>query len=91
MHGEMFVADDGLVMMGQLAPQSPNPKRLGHHTQNVYVRVEEIDRHYERAVLAGAAILEKPTDQPYGERRYGVEDPEGHRWYFAQSIAGAGS
>jgi hypothetical protein len=44
---------------------------------------------FERAVYAGAVVLEKPTDQPYGDRRYGVEDPEGHRWYFAQAITHA--
>lgn len=42
--------------------------------------------HFERAVQAGAVVLEKPADQPYGHRRYGVEDPEGHRWFFAQPI-----
>ena len=48
--------------------------------------MEDIDKHFERAVEAGAVVLEKPADQPYGERRYGVEDPEGHGWYFAQPI-----
>ena len=28
-----------------------------------------------------------PTDFPYGERQYSVEDPGGHRWTFSQSIA----
>ena len=31
-------------------------------------------------------ILEEPTDTPYGHRRYGAVDPEGHQWYFAQDI-----
>jgi PhnB protein len=88
MHADMKVGDDGVIMMGQMGPQYRNPKRLGQHTQNVYVRVEELDKHFERAVKAGATVLDKPTNQPYGDRRYGVEDPEGHRWYFAQSISG---
>lgn len=88
-HAEMQVGDDGAIMMGQLGPQYRNPKHLGQHTQNVYVRVEELDKHFERAVKVGATVLEKPNDRPYGERRYGVEDPEGHRWYFAQNISGA--
>jgi PhnB protein len=89
MHAEMQVGDDGVIMMGQLGPHYLNPKHLGQHTHNVYVRVEELDKHFERAVKAGATVLEKPTNRPYGDRRYGVEDPEGHRWYFAQSISGA--
>lgn len=87
-HAEMKVGDDGFILMGQMGSQYRNPKQLGQHTQNVYVRVEELDKHFERAVRAGATVLDKPTNQPYGDRRYGVADPEGHRWYFAQSISG---
>ncbi len=88
MHAEMTVGDDGVIMMGRMGPPYRNPKRLGQHTQNLYVRVERIDEHFERAVKAGAVVIDKPTDQPYGDRRYAVEDPEGHRWYFAESIVG---
>jgi uncharacterized glyoxalase superfamily protein PhnB len=85
-HAEMQVGDDGVIMMGYPGPQYRNPKRQGQATQNLYVRVDSLDAHFERAVKAGAIVLEKPTDQPYGDRRYGVEDPEGHRWYFAETI-----
>jgi PhnB protein len=88
-HAEMQVGDDGVIMMGYPGPQYRNPKRQGQPTQNLYVRVESLDSHFDRAVKAGAIVLEKPTDQPYGDRRYGVEDPEGHRWYFAEEISRA--
>ncbi len=84
-HAEMTLGDDGLVMMGCPAPQNRVPKRLAQ----LYVRIEDLDAHFERAVAAGAAVLERPADQPYGDRRYAVEDPYGHRWYFAQSISRA--
>ena len=35
---------------------------------------------------AGAAIHAEPEDQVYGDRRYDAEDPEGHRWSFAQLL-----
>lgn len=38
----------------------------------------------ERARAAGAQIIEPPTDQPYGGRRFGASDPEGHQWWFSQ-------
>jgi PhnB protein len=85
-HAEMTLGEDGLILLGWPGPQYRNPKRLGQATQNLYVRVEDLDKHFERAVQAGAVVLEKPEDQPYGDRRYGVEDPEGHRWYFAQAV-----
>ncbi|HEY1899491.1 MAG TPA: VOC family protein [Steroidobacteraceae bacterium] len=86
-HAEMQVGDDGIILMGHPGPQYRNPKRTGHATQNLYVRVDQLDKHFERALQAGAVVLERPTDQPYGDRRYGVEDPEGHQWYFAEAIS----
>jgi hypothetical protein len=35
---------------------------------------------------AGAAILQEPTDQFYGDRSYRVRDPEGHIWSLAQAV-----
>jgi uncharacterized glyoxalase superfamily protein PhnB len=42
---------------------------------------------FERAKAAGAQIIESPTDQPYGGRRFGASDPEGHQWWVAQQVA----
>jgi uncharacterized glyoxalase superfamily protein PhnB len=84
-HAEMEL-DGGLVMMGHPGPEYRNPKHLGHSTQSLYVIVDDVDRHFERARSAGAQILEAPADQFYGDRRYGAEDPEGHQWYFAQHV-----
>ena len=84
-HAEMRLAD-GVIMMGCPGPEYQNPKRLGHVTQNLYVYVDDVDAHFERARKAGAKILEEPKDQFYGDRRYGAVDPEGHHWYFAQHV-----
>ena len=84
-HAEMRLAD-GVIMMGCPGPEYQNPKRLGHVTQNLYVYVDDVDAHFERAKKAGARILEEPKDQFYGDRRYGAVDPEGHQWYFAQHV-----
>ena len=54
---------------------------------SVLVRVEDADRHYDRAVQHGAVILRPPTDYPYGERQYTAQDPGGHVWTFSQTIA----
>jgi uncharacterized glyoxalase superfamily protein PhnB len=75
---------DGIIMMGYPGPKYKNPKRLGQTTQCLYVNVENVDKHFERKT--GAKILEEPADTEYGHRRYGIEDPEGHEWYFAQEL-----
>ncbi len=84
-HAAMQFGDD-LIMMGRPPSGYRNPKRLGQATQSLYINVEDVDKHFERARKAGANILEEPADTEYGHRRYGVTDPEGHEWYFAQEI-----
>jgi uncharacterized glyoxalase superfamily protein PhnB len=56
-------------------------------TAHVLVRVADADAHHERAQNAGATILSRPEDFPYGERQYNAEDPAGHVWTFSESIA----
>ena len=85
-HAEVELTADSVIMLGNPGPDYQNPKRLGHSTQFQYIYVDEIDKHYERAKGAGAKIIEAPTDQVYGDRRYAAEDPEGHQWWFAQHI-----
>ena len=82
-HADMAVSDS-IIMMGHPGPGYKNPKRLGHVTQAIYVYVDGVDQHFERAKAAGAKVLQEPKDQFYGDRTYGVEDPEGHHWYFAE-------
>lgn len=84
-HAAMKLGDD-VIMMGYPGPKYKNPKRLGQATQSLYVNVEDVDNHFQRARKAGAKILEEPKDTFYGARRYGAEDPEGHQWYFAHEI-----
>jgi PhnB protein len=84
-HAAMKLGDD-VIMMGYPGPKYKNPKRLGHATQSLYINVDDVDQHFERARKAGATILEEPQNTFYGHRRYGAEDPEGHQWYFAQEI-----
>ncbi|HEX9385710.1 MAG TPA: VOC family protein, partial [Anaerolineales bacterium] len=51
------------------------------------VHIDHVDLHYERAKQSGARIIRPPTDYPFGERQYTVEDIGGHRWTFSQTIA----
>jgi uncharacterized glyoxalase superfamily protein PhnB len=84
-HAEVVIGEDGVVMLGQ-PPNTRNPKSLGGKTQSIYVYVDDVDAHFERAKAAGAKIVREPEDQFYGDRNYGVEDPEGHEWYFGTHV-----
>ncbi len=59
-----------------------SPRELGAVTQSVYICIEEVDAHFAGAVTAGAEIVRRPKDMPYGSREYSVRDPEGNLWHF---------
>lgn len=77
---------DHVIMMGCPGNDYRNPRRLEQATQMLYIDTNNVDKRFERAKKAGAKVLEEPTDTFYGARRFGVADPEGHQWYFAQEI-----
>jgi len=62
-------------------------ERKGPGASYVLVHVDDVRRHYEHAQEVGARIISPPTDYPFGERQYTVEDIGGHRWTFSQSLA----
>lgn len=87
MHVELEVGADGArLYLGAPGGDFRGPATVGR-TSLVYVLVDDIDRHYERAKAAGATIGEELTDLPYGDRRYGCKDPQGHEWTFAAPVA----
>jgi len=64
--------------------------RAGGHelpSTSLFIPVEDVDAHCERARRFGAKILNTPKTHEFGERQYSVEDPAGHRWTFSQSVA----
>ena len=83
-HAELELGG-AVVMLGGLGRKNagPPPARV---RSGVYVFVDDVDAHCETARAAGAAILEEPEDQPFGDRIYLAIDPEGHEWYFAQHL-----
>ena len=77
-HAAMKLGGD-LIMMGYPGPKYKNPKSLGEATQSLYINVDDVDAHLQRARRAGTTILDEPKDTFYSHRRYGAEDTEGHQ------------
>ena len=73
-----------IVMLGSIRPDEhmASPQTLRTSTQALYVYVEDLDAHFERARSAGAEILSPPTDTDFSSRQYHVADLEGHLWTF---------
>lgn len=87
-HRAQLNVGDGAVVLTERHSReghlSPGAIDVAH---SVMVRVEDVDRHQQRASQHGARILRPAHDYPYGERQYTAEDLAGHRWTFSQSIA----
>ncbi len=76
MHAEVAIGDSR-VMMGE--PPGSSPPMPGC----VHLYVVDTDALYHLALQAGATSLREPTDQFYGDRMAGVQDPVGNQWWIA--------
>ena len=83
-----LVFGNGMIMLGSTRDnefgqlQKP-PRALGGvGTQSPYIIVEDADKHYARAVAAGAEVVIPIKDEDYGGRGYSCRDFEGHVWNF---------
>ena len=83
-HAELRFGD-GMIMLGTAGPNDfglRTPRELGAVNQGVYVIVDDIAGHYDRAKAADAEILRELADTDYGSREFMARDPEGNIWSF---------
>lgn len=83
-HGELLHGNC-TVMVGRPTPESgyKTPADLGGSPTTVYVYVNDVDAVEKRARAAGARIVRELKDEFWGDRVCGINDPDGHQWYFA--------
>jgi uncharacterized glyoxalase superfamily protein PhnB len=95
-HAELDVGDGSILYVANPTPDYVAPRKHRESCDDaarwstvpwvvdgVLVHVGDIDAHFERARAAGAHIL-SPVEPGPDEKRYRVEDPEGHRWMFVE-------
>ncbi|MFD8719655.1 VOC family protein [Streptomyces sp. NPDC059629] len=91
LHAEL-VQGNGAIMLGSSGRGGRFDAAMeGAGPTGVYIVVDDVDAHHQRAVDHGAEILMPPTDQDYGSRDYMARDLEGNVWSFgtyAPEIAG---
>lgn len=78
-HAEVVIGDS-VVMMGEPETERDLMPAM------LYLRVDDVDATYQRALAAGAVSVREPEDQEYGERSAGVRDAAGNIWYFAAPL-----
>src|SRR5271155_3126367 len=79
-HAEVSIGDSR-VMIGGGTPGHKFPATL--HPNALHVYVEDTDAVCQKAVAAGATLIDAPRDQDYGERSATVRDAAGNFWYIA--------
>jgi len=77
----------GMVMLSQVRDSDydrllSTPGDGALPTGCVYIAVDDVDAHHDRARAAGAEIVMPLADQPYGSRDFSCRDPEGYLWSF---------
>jgi len=50
---------------------------------SIHLYVPDADAVYQQALRAGAASVNAPVDQPYGDREAGIKDAFGNFWWIA--------
>jgi uncharacterized glyoxalase superfamily protein PhnB len=101
-HSELTYGRGGLVMVGSTRARSEpgairavSPRAIdGRNTQALFTYVEDVEAHQRRALAAGAVLAQPLETHDYGDdywtdRTYGVRDPEGHFWWFAERVRSA--
>ncbi len=86
--GSKYTDIPGAIMLASEYPELgiTSPLSLDTRYSQLYVIVDDVDSHYQRAREAGAVILSELQEE-HGDRFYRANDPEGHRWIFAQPLA----
>jgi len=79
-HAEVRIGDTTLMMGGGL-PGKKFSSSLHQHALHIYV--EDADAITNKAVAAGATLIDEPRDQEYGERSSTIRDQAGNFWYIA--------
>lgn len=90
-HAEMSFRGAHIGVMGEWSSEAllgpakmKSPKTVGASTQFIWMNVDDVRAHCEKARKAGANIVQEPAEQSYGACTYRVLDPEGHVWNFRE-------
>ena len=84
--GVQILLGGAVIMLSGPRPQRESPATVGCCTQMLTVIVADVHEHYKNSVRHGAHIWEDLHETEYGERQYGAEDLDGHRWIFSQHV-----
>ncbi|MCY0936634.1 VOC family protein [Streptomyces sp. H34-S4] len=82
LHAEIRIGG-AVLMLGDVS-EGPftAPSELGGTSVALHVFVPDVDALAQKAVAAGAELVQAPEDQFHGDRTAILRDPFGHLWVF---------
>jgi len=78
------VLGDASIMFAR--PQDGSAPGKPPHSVDLYVNVDKVDAHHDRAKAAGVKVVDALTDQWWGDRTYVIQDPNGYRVWFYEKV-----
>jgi len=89
-HHAQLTLGKGMIMLSSAVPGEvadrygfKTPAEADGITGSVYIVIDDVDAHHDRAAAAGATIITTPHDNDgYPGRSYNAKDPEGYDWDF---------
>ncbi len=77
-HAELAWPPGGGVMLGSVRDDGGWPVAPG--VSGVYLVTDDVAEVWDRVAAAGAEVLRRLAEVPYGGREFSVRDPEGNAW-----------
>jgi PhnB protein len=86
-HAEIQIGDSRLMLSDEMPEwDALGPKSRGGATSSFMIYVEDADAAVERAVKAGAKVVQPVENQFWGDRMGTVVDPFGHKWMLGTHV-----
>ena len=90
-HAEILLSGAPIMLSDEYPDMGVfSPTTVGGSPVTVHLYVRDVDAFVNRAVSAGASVLQAPQDMPYGDRTGTIRDPFGHRWMVATKLETVG-
>lgn len=74
-------SEDGSLSLAFMTPDHPSappgPERFGGIGMCFELQVEDVDAAYREVMSRGVRVEYPLTDEPFGQRRFGLRDPSG--------------
>jgi PhnB protein len=86
-HAEIRVGDSA-IMLADEHPEvgARGPRAYGGAAVSLHLYVPHVDETVEKAVAAGAKLLQPVENKFYGDRMGTIEDPFGHHWHVSTHV-----